>query len=259
MNRTFRSILVALFVAASGFVATPVSTPALAAQATINTTTLSAAVSATQTSFAIASATTVAAGQVVYVDHEMMLVTALSGTTLTVQRGYNATVGATHASGSLIYTGPPNYFSQNEVAGSCDATAQVALPHVVPASGNVYQCTDSIWVRWATLGVNQFSAGGSTTYTTSGAITVKPGVSLIGSAGGLSMTLATPTLAQNGMTMSIFASTAQAHTITTTAGFNGGTTSRDVCTLGGAIGDGIVIQAWGGVWYVIANRNCTLA
>lgn len=258
MKRILTPLLAALLVLASGFVATPVSIPAMAAQQTINTTTLSAAVTSTTQTFTIASATNVVANYVAYVDREMVLIRAISGTTLTVTRGYNGTLAQRHASSALIYTGPPAYFASNDVNGPCTTTDEVALPHINVAAGNVFQCSDSLWIRYAEGGINEFSVGASTTYTVLGALTVKPGVSLINGTT-LAMTLVAPSTAQNGMVMSIFSVNASAQTITTSAaGFNGGGTGTDVCTLGGAAGDGIVIQAWGGVWYVIANRNCTL-
>lgn len=249
-------------IALTGFLVpiAPVSTT-VSAQATINSTTLGAAVTATAQSITVASAATIAAGQLIFVDRELMQVQTsyVSGTSIPVTRGVNGTRAYTHASGSQVWTGPANYFSQSEPAGNCLSTAEVALPRIVGQTGNVYQCSNSIWVRYADGGVHEFSAGSVQSYATSTAITVQPGLSLLGSGGALSMTLAAPSAQQDGLVMNIFASTAQAHTITNTAGFNGGTTARDVCTLGGAIGDGITIVAFGGVWYVTANRNCTLA
>jgi hypothetical protein len=72
------------------------------------------------------------------------------------------------------------------------------------------------------------------------------------------MTLVAPSRLQDGMVMEITSTTAQAHTITITAGFNGGGSDVDVCTLGGAIGNGVIIRAYQGNWYLIAARACTL-
>lgn len=74
------------------------------------------------------------------------------------------------------------------------------------------------------------------------------------------LTLAAPSTAQNGVTLTFVSTTAAAHTLTaTTIGFNAGDTSSDVGTFGGAIGDGIVCVAYGGEWYVLNNINVTLA
>lgn len=74
-------------------------------------------------------------------------------------------------------------------------------------------------------------------------------------------TLAAPTAGvHDGKIMVITAGTAQAHTVTqTTPGFNNASTSGDVATFGGAIGDSMVIMAYNGVWNTISLRNVTLA
>ena len=62
-----------------------------------------------------------------------------------------------------------------------------------------------------------------------------------------------------GIRKEIISTTAAAHTVTYSAGFNGSGTSGDVATFGGAIGDGFVIEAYRGVWYTSGSpRNVTL-
>ncbi len=262
MKRILRSTLFTAFLAVT--VAVGMVPKAALAQATINQTTLSAAVSASTNTIVLASAATVVAGQLVYIDREALLIQAVSSTTLTVQRGVNGTLAARHASGAAVFTGPQNYFYGNDVTGPCTATTEVALPHINVASGNIFDCKESFWARFTDagnpIGGPENLVGGPATkvYTvTATAITIAPGVQFIGSSGALALTLGAPTTAQNGMIMVIVASTAQAHTVTNTAGFNGGTTARDVATFGGAIGDNIVIVAVNGVWWVISSRNVT--
>lgn len=242
------------------------------AQATVNSTTLAAAVTSINAiAIQVTSSTTMVAGQFLYADREMMRITSVARTPIIdVQRGVNGTRADLHASLTLLWSGPSNYFYDNEVAGPCTATNETSLPHIVRITGNVYDCkgataTTQVWVRYAIGGINQFTtgflggpAGVPPTYTTSVAITIQPGVQFIGSGGALAMTLAAPTTAQNGMIMILLASTAQTHTITNTAGFGGGTTARDVGTFGGAINDGLTIVAVNGVWWVINTRNVTL-
>lgn len=236
----------------------PAMTVPVHAQATVNSTTTALAVTATALSVRLTSTSTVTVGQLIYIDRELMSVNAVSSPNVTVTRGVNGTRAYAHAAGAVVFTGPPDYFSGAEPVGPCVAINEVALPRIVAIPGHLYQCSDSAWVKYTAGGFQQFSAGASTTYILAGAITVKPGLTLIGSAGALSMTLAACTGSQQGMTMAIFASTAQAHTVTNTAGFNGGTTARDLATYGGSIGDGMVVQCWGLTWYVLANRNVTL-
>ncbi len=73
------------------------------------------------------------------------------------------------------------------------------------------------------------------------------------------MTIVDPTKGVDGLTLTIIATTAAAHTVTNTTGFNGAGTSGDVATFGGAIGDNMVIKALNGQWDIIATRNVTAA
>ena len=83
-------------------------------------------------------------------------------------------------------------------------------------------------------------------------------------AGVAAMTLADPTAGtHDGVRLTFIADTAQAHTLSNAAGsgFNGGGASMDIGTFGGAIGDGIMVEAYNGKWYVVpgGNTNVTLA
>lgn len=91
-----------------------------------------------------------------------------------------------------------------------------------------------------------------------GAITLANGVVMVTKAGVCAMTIDNPP-SEGVHELKIVSTTAQAHTLTYTAGFGGGTTSRDVGTFGGAISDGMVLVGYGGVWYVSSTRNVTLA
>lgn len=74
------------------------------------------------------------------------------------------------------------------------------------------------------------------------------------------LTISAPLVSQNGTRIRIFSTTAFAHTITfATVGFNGLGASGDVATFGGAIGDGMTIEAYNGNWYVTSRTNVTLA
>jgi hypothetical protein len=100
--------------------------------------------------------------------------------------------------------------------------------------------------------VNAYAADGAITIETSQAMLTKAGVN--------AMTLASPTNPDhNGVEITIQAATANAHTVTLVAGFNGAGAGADVATFGGAIGDAITIVAYNGVWYVKNLVNVTLA
>ena len=100
------------------------------------------------------------------------------------------------------------------------------------------------------------NAGATTYYTTAGAIPIASGTYVINGAGALAMTLATPTLAQDGATLTIIAGTAHAHTVTTAA--NKIVPSKDTVTYA-AVGDYITLRAVNGLWYNIAIGGPTPA
>jgi hypothetical protein len=155
-------------------------------------------------------------------------------------------------------------------SSACVSTAQQASPRVVVSlSVSVFLCppvstltgsTASTWAQIIEDGLPRANATRYTgwTYATAGAVTIQPGVQFIGSAGALAMTLAAPDKYMDGMTMVLQASTAQAHTVTYTAGFYGTTTSSDVATFGGAIGDNFVVYASNGAWRIASLKAVTI-
>lgn len=72
----------------------------LQAQTYLTNTTLSASITATQTTLTVASATNIAAGGALFIDHEVMSVVSVSGTTITVTRTQRPQA---HASSAVVY------------------------------------------------------------------------------------------------------------------------------------------------------------
>ena len=69
---------------------------------TLSVTTADAITSTTATSISVTSAADLGPAQTVLVDSEQIYITAISGNTLTVQRGVNGTTGATHSGGATL-------------------------------------------------------------------------------------------------------------------------------------------------------------
>ncbi|HZM22017.1 MAG TPA: hypothetical protein VFC02_09745 [Anaerolineales bacterium] len=99
----------------------------------------------------------------------------------------------------------------------------------------------------------------ATSYAADGAIQPFNTVAILSKAGVGAYTLVAPLAIQNGQSMRIVSSTAQAHVITFAAGkINGG--ALVTATFGGAIGDGLEIIAFNTVWYTVGGpRNVTIA
>ena len=121
-------------------------------QATMGSTTLSAAVAIGDSTIYLTSVTGVSAmgannqvNTMLFVDREAMNVLSISGTAVTVQRGIEGTRQRAHNSGATIYLGPPNYYGNQDPSGACTSTNLPVLPWVVASTGNVWTCTASTW------------------------------------------------------------------------------------------------------------------
>jgi hypothetical protein len=117
----------------------------LEAQTYLSTTTLSAAVtSQTQRTITVASASGIAAGGQLFIDHELMDVVSVSGTTITVNRFTNP---STHNSAAVVIIAPAAAKSTAFVpnsgvprAGSCTPSNYAYLPIVNTDTGDVWLC-----------------------------------------------------------------------------------------------------------------------
>lgn len=138
----------------------------------LSQTTLNGAVTATATSVVLTSASkstnateTPAVGQCLYVDYELMRITAISSTTFSVQRafGQGTTVNGAataHASGARVFTGACNRFqNQDPPLGTC-LSANMTGPWVNVKTGNVWLCpADTNYVVTNTINITYNSPG----------------------------------------------------------------------------------------------------
>jgi len=170
----------------------------------LTTTTLSAAVTVTDISLTVASATGFAAGNLVLVDQEVMVVAKnyVSGTSIPVSRGQNGSVTAAHASSANVTTflasditsQGPQTMTQFPVAGKARVVTSVSATATV--SG--YPGQDAVYVLNGTTA--------------------------------LPITLAAPTKDMDGSLLIVVGNGAAAHTITIAGGLGAGGTTIDVGT-----------------------------
>src|SRR6185503_19549367 len=108
----------------------------------ITATTLSAAMTSTQTTVSLTSATGVTAPNfqtgsgITYllVDQELMLVTGISGTVASVVRGVNGTPAQSHVSGGQVQIGlPADFPTQQNIDSTLQVTTLTAAADVQPA------------------------------------------------------------------------------------------------------------------------------
>lgn len=97
-----------------------------------------------------------------------------------------------------------------------------------------------------------------------GTVTIKDGREVLSKATAAAITLAPPTAGlptvggDDGKELTIVSTTAVAHVVTCSQGFNG-KGSSGTATFGLAKGNGITLVAFNGQWYVTANVGVTLA
>lgn len=199
----------------------------------ISTTTLGAAVAASDLTIRVASASGATKGNLININGEYMIQTQdADGLVLAVgKRGQEGTYNQAHASGSVVQMGLPSDF-----------------PPAPPGAATVTPYAPT----WNIASNN--AAGAITVPTVKQNIFVK-----LKSGAASAMTIADPGSGVEGVEMIIQAEDAQAYTLTNSTGFNGGGGGADVATFGGAVGDNIHIKAVSATWKVINLNGVTIA
>jgi hypothetical protein len=155
--KNIRSILFAL----AALVA-PIA-PLAHAQTILVPTTLSASIAndsvqvMTVASVTTVSGYTVVAGSIGYIDNEEVIVKPLngvvSGTTLGIIRSQGGTTGKAHASGALVFFGPPNAFKAVPSflpQGSCTRGNELYLPYINVREATISDCLGGQWTNGVT-------------------------------------------------------------------------------------------------------------
>jgi hypothetical protein len=110
--------------------------------------------------------------------------------------------------------------------------------------------------------INQTVQNGVTLAAASGAIALVPGTVVITKTGSLAaMTLAAPTAAQDGLTITVTSATAFAHTITATSLIEDGVTggAKTTATFAAFAGATIVLVAYNLKWHTVSLKAVTVA
>lgn len=81
----------------------------------IRAPTLNGAISATVTTLVVSSADGIGSGLLIEIDSETMLVISVSGTTLTILRGYHGTTAASHADAATVNVYEPQGWTNNQI------------------------------------------------------------------------------------------------------------------------------------------------
>jgi hypothetical protein len=186
------------------------------------TTTLSSAVVVTDTSIVVASATGFAAGNLVEIDQETLIVAQnyVSGTTIPVKRGQDGTATATHPTKANVTT-----MLASDLAG--------------PAPQTVTQ-----WPVVRGRIVQSYSASGAVALPGAG----EDMLAILNGTSVLAMTVAAPTKDMDGSVLTVAGNGVAAHTITFTGGLSGAGTSYDVITTNSSAPIAVSAIAINGLW-----------
>jgi hypothetical protein len=141
------------------------------AQSVLTQTSLSTAVTTTSgRTIQVASATGIAAPALpaypggaavstqLYIDDELLDVTAVSGTLVTVRRGSNGTRARTHATGTNVYVEPASLgaFIAYPLAGSCLTGSYPATVMVDYLDAETFACVNGVWAIQTITGQQHF-------------------------------------------------------------------------------------------------------
>lgn len=137
------------------FAALLLTVSAAQAQTIVDNSTLSAAITATDTYVTMGSVTctgcTFGADTLIYVDLEAMRVerSYVSGTTMQVRRGTDGTRPAAHKSGAVTLYGPANrFYNIDPKIGACGPrSSNLFLPWINVVNGKVWTCdgNPNVW------------------------------------------------------------------------------------------------------------------
>lgn len=211
-------------------------------------TTLSGAITSSQTSFGVASATGITAPNYqtmtgitwLLIDQEFISVETVAGTVVGGVRGKNGSVAQAHASGALVIAGAPADF--------LDVQANF--------SGGTLTSSKDYPFSLGSLNLNAIQLTGS-------ADAINPDLPanyVIKTAGVDAMTIATPTIAQEGNYFYISSDTANAHTLTAaTACFSNGTAATTVVTFKAFKGSNLVFVVRNLTYHVISSNVTSFA
>lgn len=204
-------------------------------------TTLSGAITSSQTSFGVASATGITAPNFqtmtgitwLLVDQEFMLVENISGTVVQVVRGFNSSVSQAHTSGANVQAGAPGDFPEAQ-ANYSGGTTTVSKDYLLAVGALNYPAIN------LTGSADAISPS-------------VPGIYVVKTAGVDAMTLAAPPASAEGNIIWIISDTTNAHTITATTLFANGTALKTTATFPAFRGANVQLRACNGVWEVLSN------
>jgi len=135
------------------------------AQTTLTSTTLSTAITKSQKTITVASATnfnppdlaqsqggvgssTAANQTVALIGREVVDIVDVSGTTITVRRGTRGSAAVAHSSGEKVTVGPAGNFADADPQGACTRTLLAYVPIINVHTGEKFDCMNGEFGSW---------------------------------------------------------------------------------------------------------------
>jgi hypothetical protein len=124
--------------------------PALHAQTVLSTSILQSDLGPETPTAIIAHGSSISVGQVVFVFDEApeaMYVAAVSGSRVTLQRGYLGSAAQAHTVGALVYYGAASAFASSDPSPGASCSGASAVPSITPQTGRVFACIAAVWTQ----------------------------------------------------------------------------------------------------------------
>jgi len=167
------------------------------AQTALTQTTLSAAITSSQTTLQVASATginspssfggatyTPGTSTLLVVDNEAIVVRSISGTLVNVQRGANGSKAKAHNAAAIVWAGSPDKFLVSDPSGTCTASITynptISINTAYSLNTHYWNCISSTWQPVLTTGTITPAASSAAiqtagqTFTVAGLISGEP-------------------------------------------------------------------------------------
>lgn len=109
---------------------------------TLITTTLNGIASSSDTVLTVTSVTGIRPGQLAFMEGETMQIAGVGVTSLTVVRGFRG-IPTAKGVGTTIYTGPPEFFSETDIASESCLPTRSRVPFINITNSKVWKCTAS--------------------------------------------------------------------------------------------------------------------
>ena len=227
---------------------------------TLNSTTLSGAITKTQTSLKVAAATYVVKDTILFIDGEFIRVLADPDGTFCPQvfRGYFGSVATAHNTGVVVWCNPASWYYDDDPTGAGTAATEVYLPHISGQSKSAFMLdVAGKWFRFIDRGLPVSIPGGAYNAYTTNATTALPvtgGTFKFTTGAATAFTMAVPgAMAPEGTVATFISGDASQPTVEFAAAVSGASNTK--MTFAAAAGSAFSVMVIGGAWKLVWTNS----